>query len=283
VLGLVKGILLSKWILLGGLAVAAWQGWTVLRPRRWEPSDLQKAVVENVCWDAAEALPPDLPGIQKIAVLRLAGRDSEGYVSRTLAECVGRSGRYDVLHEGFVAKLMRELGLDDAPVEALADATKAGRKMGVDGVLFGEVAEFTSDRTSASIRLNLRLASVESGEAVFAESFARREPPDPASVAGVRQAILGSHVVKRILIWLAVAALLPLLLFPLVKRLLEEESNAVNFGLLAGLTLVDLALAFVLCGLTVSAWLPGVLLIAAGVAGAAYNYWLCSNIEKLRK
>jgi len=282
-LSLIRKILFSKWMLLAALGVAGWQGWTLLRPKPWAPDELQQAVADRVCWDAAEAIPPELPGVTKIAVVRLGGHDANGFVSEALAKCIQRKGRYEVLHETFVGNLMRELGIDTKPVTTLDEAVKAGKKMGVSGVVFGEVAEFTRDKVSSAIRLDLRLAKVDTGEAVFAESFAAREPPVAASVAGVSHAIRASSAIKRILIWLAAAAIMPLLLIPPIKHFLEQESNALNFALLAGLTLFDLALAFVLIGLVLFQWLPALLLVASAVGGGVYNYWLLSTIEKLRK
>jgi len=281
--GLLRHLLRLRWLMLGGLVVAGWQGWELMRPKAWAPNDLQRSAVDQVCWQAAKAIPAGLPGIEKIAVLRLGGRDTDGFVTAKLADCLHRTGRYDVLQESFVAKLMKELGIDDKPVSTFDEAAKAGKKMGVSGVVFGEVPEFSADEAAASIRLNLRVANVEKGVSAFAESFAAKEPPAATSVAGVRRSIRTSSVVKRLLIWLAFAALLPVVLIPIIKHFLEQESNAVNFALLVGLTLADLALAYVLVGLAVFEWVPALLLLGSVVAGGAYNYWLCSTIERLRR
>ena len=45
----------------------------------------------------------------------------------------------------------------------------------------------------------------------------------------------------------------------------------------------DLALAYVLCGLSAFEWVPAALLVGSVAAGGGYNYWLCSTIERLRK
>jgi len=124
------------------------------------------------------------------------------------------------------------------------------------------------------------------GWSLISPSPARAPAPAAASASpepGLGGSIRAASLVKRVLIWLALAALLPLLLIPLIKRLLEKNSNAVNFALLAGLTLIDLAAAFVLAGFELFSWLPALMILAAGAAGAVYNYWLCSALERLRK
>jgi len=283
VLTILRKLLFSKWTILIGLAVVAWQGWTLLRPKPWEPDELQKGAAENVCRTIAAAIPAKLPGIKSLAVVRLAGGDTDGFVSTKLAECLHRAGNYQVLRETFLKNLMKELKIDETPVATLEAAVAAGKKMGVDGVVFGEVTRFASDEVSANISMDLRVAKVATGEAVFVQSFDQREPPSPASVAGMSRSIRAASVIKRILIWLAAAALLPLLLIPMLKHFLEQESNAVNLAMLVALSLFDLALAFVLCGFIIFGWIPGILLVVATAAGGIYNYWLLTTVERLRK
>ena len=282
-LGLLRWGLPVKLLVVAGLVVAAYEGWSVLRPKPWAPNELQKSAADAVCWQAAKAIPAGLPGVSKIAVLRLGGRDADGYVTAKLTECIQRVGCYDVPSETLGGNVMKELGVDAKPVSALAEATKAGKEMGVNGVVFGEVAELASDGTSASIRLDLRVANVQKNDVVFADSYRAKEPVTADAATGVRRSIQATGVVKRLLIWLAFATLLPIILIPMIKRLLEQESNAVNFALLLALTLADLALAYVLCGLAAFGWLPAVAVVGSVVAGGGYNYWLCSTIERLRK
>ena len=275
-------ILLSKWTLLIGLGVVGYQVWTVVRPSPWEPDELQAKAAERVCRAAAEAMPKGLSGLAKIAVVRLGGRDTDGYVTAKLAECIQRRGRYDVLHETFMGNVKKQLRIEEDPVTTLEKAVEVGKALDVTGVVFGEVSEFERDETSARIQLDMKVANVADGKVAFAGSFGQEEPPAGDSSQRLRNTINATSAVKRVLVWLAFAAMLPLLLVPIIKHFLARESNAVNMALLIALTLADLALAYVLCGLDITGWIAGILLVLAVASAGIYNYWLCSTVERLR-
>ena len=281
-LGFLRKVFLSKWTLLIGLGVVGYQAWTVVRPGPWEPDELQAKAAERVCRAAAEAMPKDLSGLAKIAVVRLGGRDTDGYVTGKLAECIQKCGRYDVLHETLKGNVKKQLGIEEKPVTTLERAVEVGKELDVSGVVFGEVSQFERSEDSARIRLEMKVANVADGKIAFAGSFGQEEPPAGTSSERTREAINTTSVVKRLLVWLAFAAILPLLLVPIIKHFLARESNAVNLALLIALTLADLALAYVLCGLAVTGWIVGVLLVLAVASGGIYNYWLCSTVETLR-
>lgn len=274
--------LLSKWALLIGLAIVGYEVWTVVRPEPWEPDELQAEAADNVCRTAAEAMPEGLSGLHKLAVVRLGGRDADGYVTGKLAESIQGRGRYDVLRETFMGNVKKKLGIEEKPVTTVEKAVEVGKALDVSGVVFGEVSEFERDETSAKIRLDMKVVNVHEGKIAYAGSFAREEPPPGDASQQLGNTISASPAVKRVLVWLAFAALLPLLLVPIIKHFLEKESNGVNLALLVALTLADLAMAYVLCGMAVTGWIPGGLLVVAVAASGVYNYWLCSTVEKLR-
>lgn len=316
-LGLLRRILFSKWMLLLGLVITLWHAWTVVRPKPWAPSDLQKMAAENVCWKAAKSIPENLPGLRKLAVLRLAGRDTDGFVTRELAARIQRLGHYDVLHQTLLGNAMKELGIPESSVDTLSDAVSKGRKLGVSGVVFGEVEKFSSDEKSATVHLKITVARSDldpeklqqpnptfpKDRQPFTKSFRlsvnvdteddkaeeqdgvdifAQAPPTPVSGAGLTHAIRSTPTPTRFILWFAFALFLPLLCIPAIKHFLEQESNAVNFAILAALTVADLAVAYVLLGLATLTWLPVLLLVGALAAGGAYNVWLCSTVEKLR-
>ena len=278
-----RKIFLSKWTLVIGLGAVSWQVWTVVRPKPWAPDELQAGVAEKACWDAAEGVPSNLPGVHKLAVLRLAGRDMEGFVTGKLTECLHRRGHYEILHETFVGNVKRELGIEPEPVRTLVEALDAGKGLKVDGVVFGEVTEFRRDRATARIAMDLKVAKVSDGRVLFSSGFSASAPSSDEAAGKLKYSIRATSVVRRILLWLAFAAIAPLLLIPIIRHFLERESNAVNFALLVALTLMDISLAFVLCGLDLDSWIPAALLVVAALSGGLYNYWLCSTVERLRR
>jgi hypothetical protein len=86
----------------------------------------------------------------------------------------------------------------------------------------------------------------------------------------------------RLLIWIGAALVLPLLAYPLARATLERESNALTFSLLAGLTVLDIAVALLMLGFAVYSVWTALLVIAAFLVGAAYNYIVLNSYEKMR-
>lgn len=280
VLKLLRRALWSRWAALAALVLACWQGWGVVRPKPWPTDDLQRAAIEDVCWQAAEAVPTELPGIKDLAVMRLAGYDHDGYITARLAECLHRIGRYPVLHETLSGNIKKELGVGEVPVATATEAVAAAKSLGVAGVVFGRVEENRRDRDSASVRVDLKVARIDTGEQVFARSLTARQPP-PATTAS--EGVSASGILSGIrpfAVWAVIMLLLPILLVPIIRQMLEKESNTVNLALLLALTLVDVLVACLLLGNPLAGWIPGLLLLGALAVAGPYNYWLCSLLEK---
>ena len=103
----------------------------------------------------------------------------------------------------------------------------AARQLGVDAVLFGEIPEFTAQKDSAALRLELRMAERDSGQAVFVRSYSSSRADT------LRARIADSSKGRRIFIWVLFTILLPLVTVPLIRRLIAVDSNLMNLGLLA--------------------------------------------------
>ena len=279
-LKIARRILLSRWAIAAGLIAALWQGWTVIRPTPWPTDQFQQAAIDELCWQAAESVPDGLPGIKSLAVLRLAGYDHDGRITSRLAECLHRLGRYEVQHQTWSGNVRKELGIAEAFVSSLEDAVAQGRGLGVGGVIFGSVRENRRDRDSASVRLDFQIAQVATGQEVLARTIQTRYPDLAASQPAARSLATVLAVLKPVAVWVIVVLLLPILLVPAIRELLKKDSNAVNFGMLAVLTLVDLLVACLLIEGTIAGWVPIVFLLGALVLSGLYNYWLCSLVER---
>jgi hypothetical protein len=179
-------------------------------------------------------------------------------------------------------RILRQIGLSSKPVTRLEDAVRIARETGVDGVLFGEVVDSSFGPRAAHVKLELRWADKSSGQAVYL-------PPMEANAGGSAMSpsywsarMNAAPIWPRILIWLAVTILLPLVASPLIRKLTAEQSNAINFAVLAVVTTLDVALAFVLLGFSVSAALPALALLAAFAGAVYYNTLAVSAIDEYR-
>jgi hypothetical protein len=255
------------------------QAYRLFGPEEDRLGYMRRRLAERVTTSAIADL-PRRDVVKTVAVLPLAG-DPEGMLTRLLREKLAASGKYELLEESFFRKLLGEFGRTEEPVARLAEAVALARKLGVDAVVFGEVPEFRSSEQETAVKLELRMAERASGEAVFARAYSERMEGSRLSGSHWRARIADSSKGRRIFLWVCFALLLPLVTFPLIRRITAEESNALNFLMLAGYTLVDVLAALALTGFWIpTLWTAGILLLALA-ASAYYNYRIASLIDRL--
>jgi hypothetical protein len=255
--------------------VMLFESYRVFGPMEDSLGFMRRTLAEQVCSEAAEDL-PQRQGVSTLAILDLAGDSSDGFVTNTLRQRILTTGKYRLIEESFFRKLMREFGRDSAPISRLTDAVAAARQLGVDAVLFGEIPEFTAQKDAAALKLELRMAERDSGQAVFVRSYSSSRADN------MRARIADSSKGRRIFIWVLFTFLLPLVTVPLIRRLTAVDSNLLNLGLLLGYTLLDMFAAVLLTGFWIpTLWTAGILLLALACSGY-YNYRIASFIEQMK-
>jgi hypothetical protein len=272
-------ILRPRYAVLAVLALGAWQAYELTRvkapPALDEP---RRKAADDACWQAVEKL-PGLPPGEKVAVLRLAG-DRTGYVTGKLREVMDRKGRWKLADpsrlDTVLQRLKEELKLADAEPASVDAAVKAGRWAGTEWVLYGRIDEFTSDRGTGRIRMELRVASVLDGNDA-GRPIVVAVPPEGAALG-----LLLWGLAWPVLLWIGAVAALPLATLPIVKAVLARESNAATFVLLIAYALAAWVLAFALAGFQIAGWLQGALLLVAFVAALGYDYGVFSVVENRR-
>jgi hypothetical protein len=278
-MAILSKVLLNK-ITIGVLGLAGtFEGYNLFKPPEDSLGFMRRKVAEQVCSKAVGDLPAK-PGVRNVAVAAIQG-DETGFVTAQLRDRIGASGKYEVIEQSFFQKLLREFGREEAPVLTLADAVALGRKLGVDAVIFGTIPEYALKEQGATVRLELRMAERESGNAIFAKSYMENLGGGLASPSHWRARMADSSKGRRIFVWVCFALLLPLITAPLIRRIAAEESNAFNLAMLVAYTLVDILIAFALTGFWIpTLWTAGILLLALA-ASAYYNYRIATVIEEL--
>ena len=265
------GLLCSRWAIAGLLAVAAWEGYLLMKPKAVAPVDeLRQRAADDACFRALEKLPP-LPRGSVLAVMRLEG-DKTGFVTDRLRAIIGREGTYRQPEPSLVQRMMTELQIDESPVTSLDKALAAAKRVGAPFVIFGRVPEFRSDRQTAHIRMELQVADVATGRSLGQVLVVL---PDPAEANR-----LGWY--WRVLIWLAAVGLLPLMTWPLVRKVLEVESNPATLAMLLAYSLAAWVLAYGLTGFAIAGWLMAGVLLVAFVAAVLYNYAMFALVDRSR-
>ncbi len=124
----------------------------------------------------------DIEGMNRIAVLKLDNDDGE--ITDLLTIALTKTPYSVVLREELEKVLTEhEFNIRHADMIDASTMKKLGGFLGVDGLIIGSVQEQSGDQHQAHLRLNLKLANVETGEAVWGEvalGETGSAPPPPA-------------------------------------------------------------------------------------------------------
>lgn len=120
----------------------------------------------------------EVTGIERLAVLDMlytedaeAGRD----IANVIVAEINQTGAFEVMERSAVKRVLEEQKFGTSGVVDTATVTSIGKLLGVDGVVVGEVAAYGSEGRvlgrAASIAVNTRLVSVQSGKVIFSDSI----------------------------------------------------------------------------------------------------------------
>ena len=121
-------------------------------------------------------------------------------------------------------------------------------------------------------------AKPEATSSVPSSGSASEAPPSPPGPW-----LRTGPLVQRLLVWILLVLLAPILTVPLANRVFDERSNAANFFLLAGYVVFDTLAALLLNLVCLGGILVGALCLAGLAAAAFYNYRVCTFLERLRE
>jgi hypothetical protein len=86
----------------------------------------------------------------------------------------------------------------------------------------------------------------------------------------------------RVLIWFLVAIFAPLITYKLAWAVLAKERNDYNAMLVTGYTAVDVLLAWILLGFTMSGFVAFSLFVLALIGSGTWNFLILDELEDMR-
>jgi hypothetical protein len=264
--------------LVGLVLTLGWQAWMIVRPRPLALDTQRRVVAEEAAARLAEQMPEPEADHPTLVVGRFVN-DPSGEVTEAVRVAVDRLDRYAVRPATVVENVQRELGLEPTPLDPGGIDPSSLDKLESDYLLAGRVGSL---RTTG-----------EADEAILeAVLLSKRDPTQPirlrAEAGRGRQSGPPGETVRsypwpaRLLSWIALVALLPLVIAPLAFRGLERESNLVNVSMLVGLTAVAALAALAMLGFRVdTAWSAAGMIGAVAVA-CVYNWAVLARMEDVR-
>lgn len=270
-------LLFNRFTMILAVATVGLVTWRIAKP----PADPAAVIREALLDEAAERIALSSPSQfaeHPVAVAPLGG-DPGGQVRQGLQQRLGGMVSKPITTK-MLGRALEQLGLRKTVVYKLDQALLLAREAGVSAVLFGDVTDQYVTRSGGRLRLAVRWAdagsqaeidvgpvTVEAGFSPWSPNTwairARRASPWP-----------------RILMWIGATLILPILASPILRRVLELESNSATFAALAAATLVDVLFCFGLLGFSVSSFGPFVFLLGAFSLSGGYNFVAISMLNE---
>lgn len=235
-----------------------------------------------------EHIPKSEDHIVRLMVTQMDG-DFTGEVSEYFRTALEATGHFNVLPASTVERVRKEMHLEPLAVADVDTALKIARGAKCEQVLWGRVNRLAQQDSRVSAKMAVALFDTASGRQLWTEEkdldtpnlfLTRARADQPFSWVGFLASIPG--MMLSVLASVLFTMIFALLLTPAIRRVLERESNGLNFTLLLTLTLGDAAAGLLIMRSSFAglAWVVLTLLIA--VASLWYNYWYCEVINRKR-
>lgn len=266
-LGLMKGLLKAKYAAAGLVALGVYEAYAFLAPVAPELEPEKMRAAEEAAAAVARAMPEEWRR-KKMFVAPVAS-DASGYVTQSLKRAVARLDKAEPVAPPLTEKVIslitalagKEAGA--ATPEARAAALKVAKEAGAELLLLGRVRELSLTDGVPRIDLGVEVLDAGTGSKAW-ELDAAWTPPFLERTVGLVSPM------KRAVGWILFVMLLPWAVMPVMKRVLERESNAANAVLLVSLAGLAAVLAYVALAGDLAGWAGGFFLLAIAF-GFLYN------------
>lgn len=258
------------------VAFIAWQVGVFLLPKPAPYTEDQHQALARASESLAATIAPSLDRPACFGVIHLWNDGNDEATAILKATLASRRSDWTVLQESVIHRFLSDVGKTVSEASSLDELVNAGRRVKVDVVLAGRVADLATSNRVSHAALDILACDVQAGRVLFKGRVEGDWTPGPLErlARWIRQA----GAMTRLLVWLAFVLILPWVTPFGTRWAVEAKSNAASFALVATYTVLGLALAVVLSGFTVSGGWAWARLLLAFAFGAGYSFWVCERL-----
>ncbi len=277
----------AKWLYRSGavwvvLATSVfWGAYQVVKPTQPEFTVRQKNMVSEFTHEVSEWA-RQLENHRRETVFLTLGGDDFGVISDPLRQIMWQSDRFQLQDYSLTEKFLKLIDWKRPTAASKMEAKERGEKRGSEYAIWGRINEFSDVGGSARLAVELNVIDVVSGENLAGREFEiakRGRVSAPVPGEDERTSIGGVSFLTRVFFWLLAMMALPLVIYPLVKKILNRRSNAATLMLLVSLTLTALAVAYGFLIQDAGTWLAGFALLICFAISLTYNWYVLSMIK----
>lgn len=272
---ILKSIFKARYAIIALAITGAWNIYQFTIPDKPVLDPHRKKIAEKACWEIIDSIPETIKPSSKTVVLRFLG-DETRVITTRLEELIERTGKCILVDKGIVPKILRELKIEEKQIGTYKDAFTVGKRCGADYAIYGEIEKFVSDQDNAWLAMNVNMIDLNSEKTIMSKVIDLHPNPVGSKIASVSGW-------SKILFWLLFTLSLPFIFIKIIKKLLDKESNSVNFLVIVALTITSLFVALLLTGFKLGSFWSGLLILFSFILSTFYSYLTVAYIEKLRR
>jgi len=254
--------------------------------RGYDIDPVERYCIEASAGEAADTIARAV-AMRKALLMPLAGQD-DGFAYEELRSALRGVGGFEIVEKDDLGTFEQIVDSITSFVRGLAGggevrdvaaepAVAAAKKAGAPVVIFGKVIKRgTSDRRT-SFGVALRAVKVDDGKTLVAKAFTTEVRRSWTSGAYRRVWMRSRSWWGRMLVWIGIVAILPIVAGRVTKPLLQQELNAINAAVLAVFVVLDAFTAWLLLGFAGGGAVL-LLVVLAALFGGAYSYLVCNRL-----
>ena len=268
---------------IGALALVVylgWQAWDYLGPRKPEIGPVRRAVIDDLVPQVVEDMRQARQGVRAAVLVHFAN-DPTDYVTDRLRGAIEQNGVLSLEDKTLGEKVRDGLRLAQPAYGDARAAMARAKDLGAEAVVYGSVRTLESSAAGVKVDMDVALADVATGQAVFHKQYAQDTSVHPLSLAAVQERTAAVGWPTRAIGWGVAILLLPVFTIGFIRTMVKKESNRTNAFVLSVYTAVAAFLAYLIIGVDFGSWLAILLFVVAVVAAFAYNVFVMTFALKL--
>lgn len=256
--------------------------------RQWnEPPVRIDRRLDRAIQKMAEQLPsrlpkPDIAG-RPLLLLPLVD-DRAKQITGALRTALNEDGNFHTVDQSTLNQILTKLGIRNENVTDPAEAIKLGKAANAEVVIMGRVLKMRKDESQSLVEFRAQAYQVSDAAPLFKNNHFTNVPPKPV--------VPPSKTPKQPLKWpatpLELAGLLcfvlvwPVLLVPLVRKILDREKNTLNAITLVAVIAVPVTVSWFAVLSSSEDWLGFQLLVLVLVLTALWSTFVLNQVAAAR-
>jgi len=252
--------------------------------RQWDPPVQVHRKLDRAIRETVEQVPRQLskPEIAQRPVLVLPlVNDREERLTTALRKALNDDGNYRTVDQSTLNKILTKLGVKKENVTDPEEAIKLAQAAEAEVVLIGRVVTIKEEEKQSLVDFTVQAYQVSDASPLFETTQFTNAPPEPvAGSSPEAQPALGVWLLLGlacfVLFW-------PVLLVPLIGKILDQESNALTALLLIGVIAVPVVVSWSVMLGDAAGLMRILLLVLAIVIAALWSIFVMNEVAVNRR